>query len=134
MPERRSATMKAATALFGVFIVAIVLAFIITVSTGTAEMQAIAAGLVVPIIILSIVFIRFSIKGKEWSFAGASVLGVFGVAIRLIVSTEPNLEVGGGLPVWVSALYVILGVSVALLNLACVLGLRRSGRAFKPLI
>ena len=116
--------MKAATALFGVFIVAIVLAFTVTVSTGTLEMQGIAVGLVIPIIILSLVFIRFSIKGKAWSFAGASVLGVFGVAIRLVVSTQPNLEVGGGLPAWVSALYIILGVSVALLNLACVLELR----------
>lgn len=116
--------MKAATALFGVFIVAIVLAFTVTVSTGTLEMQGIAVGLVIPIIILSLVLILFSIKGKAWSFAGASALGAFGVAIRLVVSTQPSLEVGGGLPAWVSALYVTLGVSVALLNLACVLELR----------
>lgn len=127
MPESRSVTIKAATALFGVFIVAIVLAFIVTVSAGTPEMQGLAVGLVVPIIILSLVLIRYSRKGEEWGFAGAAVLGAFGVALRLAVSTQPNLEVGGGLPVWVTAFYVILGVSVALLNLASVRELRRNG-------
>ena len=125
MNRTLSVNMKAATALLEIFVVAIVLAFMVTVSTGTFEMQILAAGLVVPIIILSLVFVRYCKKGKAWSYAGASRLGALGVALRVVVSTQPNLEVGGGLPLGVTALYIVLGTLVALLNLESVLELRR---------
>jgi hypothetical protein len=79
-------------------------------------------------IIISLVLIRYSREGRAWSFAGASVVGAFGVALRLVVSTQPGLEVGGGLPAWVSVLYVLIGVLVSVFNLASVLELRRIGR------
>jgi hypothetical protein len=118
--------MRAATALLEVFVVAIVLALLVTVSKGTLEMQALAAGVVTPIIVLSLVFVRYCRMGKAWSFAGASVLGAFGVVLRVVVSTQPSLEVGGGLPIGVTALYIALGALVALLNLKSVLELRRT--------
>jgi len=88
-------------------------------------MQVLATGLVTPIIIISLVLVRYCRRGKVWSFAGASVLGAIGVALRLVVSTQPNLEVGGGLPLGVTAAYVALGTLVALLNFESVLELRR---------
>jgi hypothetical protein len=126
--RRPSTKIRAATVLLELFVVAVVLALVVTVSTGTSEMQALAVGLIVPIVILSLVLIRYCRRGKIWSYAGASALGAFGVALRLIVSTQPTLEVGGGLPTWVSALYIALGASVALLNLESVLELRRTAR------
>jgi|GEM_PF-2025947 len=125
MNRTLSVNMRTATALLEIFVVAVVLAFIVTVSTGTFEMQILAAGLIIPIIILSLVFVRYCKKGKAWSYAGASALGASGVALRVIVSTQPNLEVGGGLPLGVTALYIVLGTLVALLNLESVLELRR---------
>jgi len=125
MSRTPSVYIRAATALLEVFVVAVVLAFLVTVSTRTLEMQVLATGLVTPIIIISLVFIRYCRRGKVWSFAGAAVLGAIGVALRLVVSTQPNLEVGGGLPLGVTAVYVALGTLVALLNLESVLELRR---------
>ena len=124
MDRTLSISMRTATALLEVFVFAIVLAFLVTVSTGTSEMQLLAVGLIIPIIVLSLVFIRYCRKGKAWSYAGAAVLGVFGVSLRVVVSTQPNLEVGGGLPVGVTVLYVALGSLVALLNFESVLELR----------
>jgi hypothetical protein len=117
---------KAATLLLEVFVVAIVLAFVVTVAAGTSQMQAIAAGLIIPIIVLSIAFVRYCRMGRWWSYAGASVLGALGVALRLMVSTQPGVEVGGGLPLGVDLLYVALGCLVALTNYEAALELRGS--------
>ncbi len=117
-------SMKAATTLLEIFVAAIVLALLITVSTGTLEMQILSVGLVVPIIVASLVLIRYCRMGKAWSYAGASMLGIFGVALRVAISTQPNLEVGGGLPIAVSVLYIVLGSLVALLGFKSVLELR----------
>jgi hypothetical protein len=119
-----SLIMKAATLLLGSFVVAIVLAFAVTVAAGTYQMQAIAAGVIVPVIALSLAFVRYCRMGRWWSYAGASALGAFGVALRLIVSTQPSLEVGGGLPLGVDLLYVALGCLVALTNYEAALDLR----------
>jgi hypothetical protein len=124
--QARSVSTRTATLLLEVFVVAIALAFLVTVSTGTFEMQILAAGLVVPIIILSLVFVRYCGRGKAWSYAGASVLGAIGAALRVVVSTQPNLEVGGGLPIGVTVFYVVLGTLVALLNFESALELRAS--------
>ena len=118
--------MRTATVVLEVFVVAVVLAFIVTLSTGTLEMQVLAAGLVVPIIILSLLFVRYCWRGKAWSYAGAAVLGCIGVALRIVVSTQPDLEVGGGLPLWMTTLYLVLGALVAALNLESFLELRRA--------
>lgn len=119
-----SLNMRMATLLLEVFVVAVVLAFLVTVATGTFEMRALAAGLIIPIVVLSLAFVHYSRMGRWWSYAGASVLGAFGVALRLIVSTQPSLEVGGGLPLGVDLLYIVLGCLVALLNFESVLELR----------
>jgi len=119
-----SVNMTTAISLLEIFVVAVVLAFLVTVATGTIEMQLLAVGLVIPIIILCIVFVHYCRKKKAWSYAGASILGVVGVALRVVVSTQPNLEVGGGLPVGVTVLYIVLGTLVALKNYESVLELR----------
>jgi len=51
-------------------------------------------------------------------------LGVVGVALRIVVSTQPNLEVGGELPLCVTVLYIVLGALVALVDFRFVLELR----------
>lgn len=107
-----------------VFVVAIAIALVITVVSVSLDVMVLAVGSVTPIIILSLVFIYYCRKGRLWAFAGASILGALGVGLRVVVSTEPNLEVGGGLPVGVTVLYIVLGVLVSLKNYEAVLDLR----------
>jgi hypothetical protein len=120
--------MRTAVALLELFVVAIVLAFAVTVATGTSEMRALAVGLVVPIAALGVAFVRYCRLGRLWSYAGASVLGVLGVTLRVVVSTQPSLEVGGGLPVGVTVIYIVLGSLLALKGYESVLELRQPRR------
>ena len=117
--------MKTAIGLLYIFIIAIISALIITVANVSAGAQLIAIGSVIPIIALNAVFIYFCRRRRIWSFAGASVLGVIGVILRVIISTQPNLEVGGDLPVGVTTLYIVLGSLVALKNYECVIELKK---------
>jgi len=116
--------MRTSIVLLEVFLVAIILALIVTVINSVFEVQLLAITLISPLIILNIVFIYYCRKGKVWSFAGASILGALGVILRVIVSTQPNLEVGGGLPIGITVLYIVLGALVALKNYEAMLELR----------
>jgi FtsH-binding integral membrane protein len=122
--EPLSINMRAAIALLEIFVIAVVLAFLITVDTGSSEMQLLAMALVGPIIILGVIFIYYCRKRRVWSFAGALVLALVGVILRVVVSTQPNLEVGGGLPVGVTVLYIVLGSLLALKSYESLLELR----------
>ena len=122
--EPLSINMKSAIGLLEVFLAAIVLALIITIYNSTFEVQLLAIALVSPLIILNIVFVYFCRKRKVWSYAGASILGAIGVILRVIVSTQPNLEVGGGLPVGITALYIVLGALVSLKNYEAMIELK----------
>ena len=123
--EPLTVNMKTAIGLLEVFVVAIVLALAVTLVNVSAEAKAIAVGVVSPIILLSIIFIYYCSKRKVWSYAGASILGAIGIILRVVVSTKPSLEVGGGLPVGVTALYIVLGALVSLKNYESVLELRK---------
>lgn len=116
--------MRAAVDLLVLFFVAIVVAFAITFATGTAEMRVLSAAVILPILVLNATFIYYCRRRKAWSFAGACVLGLVGVALRVAVSTQPSLEVGGGLPSGVTALYIVLGALVALTSYESYLELR----------
>jgi len=117
--------MVAAIVLLVVFLSAVILAFAVTIATGSAEMRLFAGVFVTPIIVLGMIFVYYSIKLKAWAYGGAAILGMVGVALRVVVSTMPSLEVGGGLPGSVTALYVTLGVMVSLENFESVLELRK---------
>ncbi len=116
--------MKTSIVLLEVFLVAIILALIVTVINSVFEVQILAITLVSPLIILNIVFIFYCKKQKIWSYVGASILGVIGVILRIIISTQPNLEVGGGLPIGITVLYIVLGALVALKNYEAMLELK----------
>jgi len=118
--------MRASIGLLEVFIVAIVLALAITIVNVSPGVQLLAIASVTPIIVLSLIFLYYCRKRRIWSFAGASILGAIGVALRVVVSTQPNLEVGGGLPLEVTVFYIILGALVALANYVSFLELRKS--------
>jgi peptidoglycan/LPS O-acetylase OafA/YrhL len=122
--EQLTVNMRTAIILLEVFVVAIIVAFAVTFTTGTAEMQTLSVGFISPILVLSLVFIYYCKKKKVWSFAGASILGIVGVVIRVSVSTQPNIEVGGGLPAGVTTLYIVLGALVALKSYESILELR----------
>ena len=109
-----STNMNAAIALLYVFTAAIIAAFITTIISVPANVQILAVGFITPLVVLSLVFIFYCRKGKAWSFAGATILGAIGVLLRVIISTQPDLEVGSGLPVGVTALYIVLGALVSL--------------------
>jgi hypothetical protein len=124
-PAPLSVNMRTATGLLEVFIVAIILAFIVTVVSGSTQVRLLAVAVVTPQIALSFVFVYYCRKRKAWGYAGACILGALGVALRVVVSTQPSLEVGGGLPVGVTVLYIVLGALVALKNYEAVLELRK---------
>ena len=123
--EPLSVNMRTAVGLLGIFVVAIILAFLVTFITGTIEMRLVSVAFVTPITVLSIVFIYYCRKRRVWSYAGASILGALGVILRVVVSTQPSLEVGGGLPVGVTALYIVLGALVSLKCYESMLELRK---------
>jgi hypothetical protein len=123
LPQALSNNMRAALSLLEVFVVAIVLALVVTLENVSRGVQVVAVVSVTPIIVLSLVFIYYCRKRKVWSYAGASILGAIGVALRVAVSTNPSLEVGGGLPVGVTAFYIVLGALVSLKNYEAVLEL-----------
>ena len=123
--EQLSVNMRAAVGLLGIFVIAIIFAFLVTLVTGTFEMRLLSAALITPIIILSLVFLYYCRKRRVWSYAGASILGAIGVILRVVVSTQPSLEVGGGLPVGATALYIVLGALVSLKCYESMLELRK---------
>ncbi len=122
--EPLSINMKTSIGLLELFLVAIILALIVTIMNSVFEVQLLAITLISPIIILNIVFIYYCRKRKVWSYAGASILGAIGVILRVIISTQPNLEVGGGLPVGITVLYIVLGALVSLKNYEAMLELK----------
>jgi FtsH-binding integral membrane protein len=110
-----STNMRTAITLLEVLLVAIIIALIVTI-LNTAQVQLLAISVVTPQIILIIIFIYYCRKKKVWSYGGATILAILGITLRVIVSIQPNLEVGGGLPVAISTLYIVLGALVALKN------------------
>ena len=65
--EPLSTNMRTAVALLEVFVVAIVLALIVTIDNVSASVQLLAVTVVSPIIALSIIFIYYCKKRKVWS-------------------------------------------------------------------
>ena len=121
--EPLSINMKTSIVLLELFLVAIILALIVTVMNSVFDVQILAVTLISPLIILNIIFIHYCRKRKLWSYAGASILGAIGVMLRVIISTQPNLEVGGGLPIGITVLYIVLGALVSLKNYEAMLEL-----------
>jgi hypothetical protein len=122
---RLTVNMRVAISLLEVFLISVIAALIVTVETGPLSVKLLASTLVSPIIILSIAFIHFCGKRKIWSFAGATVLGIVGVLLRVTISTQQSLEVGGGLPVGITVVYIVLGSLVSLKSYESVLELKR---------
>src|SRR5208282_2076183 len=116
----------AATALLAAFLVAVVGALAITLSSVAPSVRLLAAVVVAPISALTALLLYFELHGRSWSYAGAAAIGVLGVGLRLIVSTQPRLEVGGGLPLAVTAGYVVLGILVVVTSLGAYLSVRRA--------
>lgn len=125
-PYPLTVNMKTAIALLEIFLIAIIAALLITVVSVPLGTKILATGVVSPFVILGLAFIYYCRRGKVWSYAGASILGAAGVVLRVIVSTRPSLEVGGGLPVSVTILYIVLGMLVSLKNFESVLELRET--------
>ncbi len=116
--------MKVLIRLLEVFVIAIIIAFIITFMSGTIEIRLISSLAVIPQIVLTFVFIYYCKKKKFWSYVGSFLLGSIGLILRVIISMQPTLEVGGGLPVSVSTLYIVLATLVILKSYESLLELR----------
>ncbi len=123
-PEPLSLRMRAAVTLLYLFLAAVLAALAVTLAETSAVVRLLASVVVAPIIVLTAVCIYFCWRRNIWGFAGAAVLGVVGLGLRLAISTQPSLEVGGGLPIWASALYITLGALVAIWSVGSVLELR----------
>ena len=122
---------RAAVVLLVFFLVAVVAALIITLSSVAPAVRLLAASLVSPILALTVVLLYFERRGRRWSFAGAGGLGVLAVGLRLLINTQPQLEVGGGIAPAVTILYVALGSLLAIGSLWAFLSLGQT-RARKP--
>jgi len=110
------------------FIAAVATALGVTISSVAASVQILAAIVVTPVIVLALLFLYFEERRRPWSFAGAAALGISGVTLRLVVNAHPQLEVGGGLPFWVTATYVGFGILVIVTSLWALVALRRADR------
>ncbi len=119
-----SVNMGASIGLLVIFTVSIVLALVVTLVSAPSGVQVLALALVTPQILLCIAFIHYCRKGLWWSYAGTSILGALGVLLRVAISTQPALEVGGGLPTGVTAFYIVLGALVSLKGYESVLEIR----------
>lgn len=100
--------------MFEVFLGAVVLALLVTVYSVPDNVKVLALTIVAPFVALGLLLIRYCRRGSAWAFAGCAILAAAGVGLRLVINAHPNLEVGGGLPLWVTVVYVALGLSVSL--------------------
>jgi hypothetical protein len=112
--------------LLGLFLVAVVAALAVTLFSVTVSVGLLATAVVSPIVALTLLVLYLEFRRRPWSFVGAAALGSLGVTLRLIINTQPSLEVGGGLPLWVTAAYVTLGTLVVATSLWAFLALRRA--------
>ena len=116
--------MRTTISLLRVYIIAIAVALTVTLVEGDTLTRTIALAVVTPQIIFLLLIVRACNMGRVWGFAGGGLLGGIGVVLRVAVSMRPSLEVGGGLPAGVSALYITLGSLVCLRCYESVLELR----------
>ena len=126
--DRTSGPQNLAMVVLVLFLVAILVALVITLSSVGPAVRVLAASVVSPILVLTLLFLFFERQGRPWSFAGAAVLGAFGVVLRLIINSQPQLEVGGGLPLVVTVVYASLGILVIATSLWAFFSLRATGR------
>jgi len=99
------------------FVLAVLTALSVTVWSVQPAVKLLAGLVVIPIVAAAFLLLYFERQGSRWSYAGATLLGAIGVTLRLIVITQPSLEVGGGLPIEVTIAYVALGLAVIGTNL-----------------
>ncbi len=111
MPERTFPGRLAFWTLL-LFLIAVVLALGVTLGSVPPSAQLVAGSVVMPVVAITLVLLVFEHRARPWAFLAASALGLLGVAIRLLVSTEPALEVGGGLPLAIEVAYVAHGLAV----------------------
>jgi len=123
--EARTAQ-RAATVSLVLFLLAVLAALAVTVSSVSPSVALLAATAVTPIVVLAVIFLFYERRSRAWSFAGSGILGVVGVVLRLVVNGQPQLEVGGGLPVWVTVIYLALGLSLVLSSVWAWVALRRA--------
>ncbi|HTP54670.1 MAG TPA: hypothetical protein VML94_06925 [Thermoplasmata archaeon] len=127
--EPLSSRMRAAFVLLGLYLAAVITALAITVAETLPPVRLLAVVVVAPIVVLIVTCLVLCWRRSVWGFAGAAALGVVGVGLRIVVSARPSLEVGGGLPLWVSVLYITLGTLVVLGSVGAVLELRAHSTA-----
>jgi hypothetical protein len=117
---------RTAMTLLALFLVAVIVALAVTLQSVATGVGILALSAVSPPIVLTLLFLYFERRQRPWSFAAAAALGILGVTLRLIVNSRPQLEVGGGLPLWVTWTYLTLGVLVTATSLWAFLSLRRA--------
>jgi hypothetical protein len=112
-----------------VFLAAVLAALVVTLSSVPPSAQWVAGVVVVPIVGVTALLLWMERSDRRWSYGGAALLGAVGITLRLVVSTRPSLEVGGGLPPVVTVAYVALGALVVGTSLASFLRFGRPNDA-----
>jgi hypothetical protein len=123
---------RVAFVLLVVFLVAVLGALGVTLSSVAPDVALTAAVAVVPIVALTVVVLYFEHRGRSWSYGGAAALGAVGVVLRLVLNAHPQLEVGGGLPIEITALYLAIGLSLIGASLWALVSVRRDSGAHGP--
>ena len=101
----------------GLFLLAVLAAFAVTLIYVPIAVKLLAAAAGVPIIAVTGLLLYLERTDRAWSYLAAAMLGGIGVTLRLVVDAHPTLEVGGGLPISVTVAYLGLGVAVVATSL-----------------
>jgi hypothetical protein len=94
------------------FLFAVLVALGITLISVSLAARVLAIAAVSPIVALAVIFLLMETQRRPRGFVGGGVLGILGVGLRLVINTQPQFEVGGGLPAWVTAFYLAIGALV----------------------
>ncbi len=132
----RTLPRRLAFGFLALFLVAVLAALAVTLASAPPSAKLIASVAVVPVVAFAVLLLVFECLGRPWAFSGAAALGALGVALRLVVNTQPSLEVGGGLPIEVTIAYVGLGLALVVTSVWAHLAVRApastTGKAARP--
>jgi len=122
--EPLSPPIRTAVTLLALYLAAVVATLAVTLAETSPDVGLLTCVVVAPITVLSVVCIHLCRRRNLQGLAGALMQGVIGVGLRPAIGSQPSLEVGGGLPVWVSAICILLGALVTTWSVWSVLELR----------
>ena len=113
-----------ALALLVLFMLSVAAALAVALLSRPPPVGLLATAVVAPILVLVVVSIHRGRLRRVRGFVIGGDLGAVGVGLWLAIRGQPNLEVGGDIPDWISAVSIIPGILVSFTSLDSILELR----------